>query len=151
MPLELRQANSTKDVSKLAKVHLDAFNLIRVNQAIWPHGVTTDIISGTESRHRNSLEGDPTAHYLTIVDTDRDDEIIAFAEWHIFNTAEEEGTRKDLTPREWGRDVDLDVATEFWAHIVEARRKMQGKGHCCKSANSIRISDMASTMVSCLI
>lgn len=102
---------------------------MRINQALYSHGLTQAIIGSTEARHREYITNDPTARYLKIIDSELDDQIIAFAEWHIFSTASKEAARLDLAPRTWPSDVNLPLATEYWGHIVNARKGMTGKPH----------------------
>jgi hypothetical protein len=107
--------------------------LVRINQALYPKGLTPPIIASTTSRHETYLLNDATARYLKVVDADLEDKTIAFAEWHVFATPEEEGKRLDLAPKKWPSDVNLPLATEYWGHIADARRSMAGKAHVCES------------------
>lgn len=102
-----------------------------MNQSMYPYGPTPGIISSIESRHHTFLTADPTSTYLKIIDTDLNDKTIAFAEWHVFSTPEEEASRLDLKPKTYptNGDVDVRLATEFWSHITAARKTMAGKSH----------------------
>jgi hypothetical protein len=134
MPLSLRPVVSSEDIPALAKIHLDAFIRIAVNQAIWPNGITQDVLSNAQVRHLKSFESGNLAQFFKVVDEDLD-EAIAFAIWVVFDTPEAERQRADLVPREWGPDANLEIANRFWAGIIESRRIMGGKPHCCKFAN----------------
>lgn len=131
MPLSLLPVTSPADIPTLTHLHLDAFIRIPINHAIWPHGITDNVLGHAETSHRKALDADPSARYLKVVDDDTS-AIIAFARWHVFATPEAESQRWDLKPRDWGKDVDLDVAGAFWVEIVRARRRMEGKAHCCE-------------------
>jgi hypothetical protein len=131
MPLSLLPVASIEEIPALNKIHLDAFVRIPVNQAIWPDGITEAILSSSEARGRKAFAAGSSAQYLKVVDAELD-ETVAFAIWYIFETPEAESKRTDLAPREWGPDTNLDIATKFWAGIIESRRIMAGKPHCCE-------------------
>jgi hypothetical protein len=149
--LQLHPA-TLSDIPTLSRMHLSAFMLVRINQALYPSGVTPPILAATETRHRTTFLHDPTAHYLKIVAIDGPGpflspseataaaaentpsghpypRIIAFAEYHLFPTAAIEATRQDLKPKTWPPDVNLSLATEFWGHITAARKTMAGIPH----------------------
>jgi GNAT superfamily N-acetyltransferase len=128
MPLHLLPA-TLSDIPTLTNIHLSAFMLVRINQALYPKGLTQPILTATESRHRTTFLHDPTARYIKIIDTDRNNKTIAFAEFHLFLTPEEEASRQDLKPKTWPEDTNLALATEYWGHIVAARRRMEGVPH----------------------
>lgn len=129
MPLHLLPIDSLTEIPTLARIHLEAFMLVRVNQAMYPLGLTPPIIAATEARHRNTLLNDPTARYVKVVDTDLDGKTIAFAEWHLFSTPEEEASRLDLGVKTWPADVNLPLMEEFWDQIIRARKTMAGIPH----------------------
>lgn len=128
MALQLLPIHDVKEVPALACLHLDAMMLVRVNQAMYPRGQTPPVIAATESRHLNNLQNDPTARYLKVFDTELN-KTIAFAEWHLFSTPLEESSRQDLEPRTWSEGMNVPLATEFWAHIIAARKSMAGISH----------------------
>lgn len=131
MPFSLQPVTSPEDVPTLTKIHLDAFIRVPVNQAIYPFGITPAVLSSAEARNRKAVARGSLAQCLKVVDLELG-ETIAFAIWYIFDTPEAESKRTDLVPREWGPDVNLKIATEFWTAIIRSRRMMNGKPHCCE-------------------
>lgn len=130
--MALRIENITsEDIPAIAKIHYDSLLTNLPNQMIYPKGATAALLSRTEKRYTTVLDSDPEARLLKIVD-DETGEIIAFAEWHVFETVEQEGRRKDLEKRDPAPDTNQELAAEFWNEIVKARKTMAGKPHCRK-------------------
>lgn len=78
MPLTLLPVTSISDISTLTRIHLDAFIRVPINRAIWPHGITQSVFSRAESGHLKALESDPSARLFKVVDTDHEDQVVAF-------------------------------------------------------------------------
>jgi len=128
MPLRLERL-SESDIPIVTELHYESFLTSVITRVQYPKGATPDILSRTHKRYETSLKSDKSVRYLKVVEDDTG-EIVAFAKWHIFETAEAESQRTDLGVREYAPEMNKEAASDFWAEIVKARKTMAGKPHC---------------------
>ena len=133
MPLELRPITSPEDFPALADLLFNSFLRIPLSAACYPKGPTPALIAPGETSARNLFDNDPSVRFLKVVDTDLADEIIAIAEWHIFETPETEAKRFDIGrgERKFQNTEEMrgDVFTNFWKGIIAGRMQTRGKAH----------------------
>ena len=142
MPLELRLITSPSDLPIAANVIFTSFLQIPLNKASYPHGATPALIASRSSDFLALFNNDPSLRLLKVIDTELNDEIIAVAEWHIYETPEAESQRFDIGrgEKKWENTPDMrgDLFTSFWNRLVEARQRMRGKAHVSKLADTLQ-------------
>lgn len=131
MPLQLERVTSQSDVSKIVKVHYASFLTSTVMKVIYPEGATQSVTADTEKKFSTALDTEPSLRLLKAIDDETGD-IVAFAKWYIFDTAEAESRRTDIGHWEMPEDCNAAAAADFFGQIVEARKTMAGKPHCRK-------------------
>lgn len=100
MPLVVQKAQ-VADIPRLLDIFYHAFHDDPLDRIMFPQIPSPDARMGSTKRWVHEISADPNMSFIEVVDTDRDDEIVAFARWHVFRTERPEGEWMDMTHREW--------------------------------------------------
>ena len=119
------------DTSRITEIWAAAFHKDPIHNAMFPKGTTPETMAKMKSNSIQELR-DPSIKYMKVVDTDHENEIIAFGKWHIYRQERLESEWNVLDSRDWGRDVNQEVSEAFFAELGARRKKfMAGKPHAC--------------------
>ncbi|MCJ1230413.1 hypothetical protein MMC12_007087 [Toensbergia leucococca] len=131
MPLILRQPTET-DLERMLTVQIIAFSRDPWNNIMFPGGLTLDARSKALEHGRQEMK-DPTIAFMTVIDTDINEEIVAIAKWHTYKTERPENEWRTHKKKEWGKGVNVEAANEFFGTFHQKRsRVMKGNPHYCE-------------------
>ena len=134
MPLEVRVAVDA-DMPRTVDIFLHASNRSWL-ETLAPSGISPasrDIM--IENNHKDL--NDPQCAFMKVVDTDLDDEVIAFAKWYVYRTERPKSEWERNDSRDWGPDWNRGLLQEFFGELGAKKRKhIAGMPHCCKPKDS---------------
>ena len=134
MPLVVEKAEE-RDIPRLLDILYAAFHDDPWDRIMFPQIPPPEARMPTTKRLQHDISVDPTAFFLKVIDTERNNEIIAFARWNIYRNERPESEWKVAPPREWDEGTNVDAANEFINAIRQKRQKiMAGKPHLCTLA-----------------
>ncbi|MCJ1393140.1 hypothetical protein MMC18_006012 [Xylographa bjoerkii] len=119
------------DMERVIEIQDRAFSTTLWDQVMFPNGISAASNVLMVERARKDFH-DPNVVYMKVVDTDRDNEIVSFARWHIYKQARPESEwSKPREMRDWGPDANNQALNDFMGAIDEKRRElMAGEPHC---------------------
>jgi len=130
MPLLLRMAVEA-DIDQILDIQYEANDSDPWHQTLFPNGISTATRNMTREHARTAMQTDPHTHYVVVVDTDLNDEIIAFAKWMIYKQERPESEWNKADTRKWPEDTNLEAISAFFGPLLEKRRKyMAGSPFC---------------------
>ena len=136
MPLVVEKTEE-QDIPRLLDILYAAFHDDPWDQIMFPRVPPPEARMASTKRWQHEISVDPHTSVIKVVDTDQNDEIIAFARWHIYRTERPESEWKDARPREWDEGTNIDAANAFLHAVRQKRQKiMAGKPHFCTSAST---------------
>ena len=130
MPLDIQRAVDD-DIDRILDIQFAAFEPDFFNRLLFTFPISPDAKAPFVEWARRDIK-DPTITYMKAVDTERDNEIVAFAKWHIYKQERPESEWNKAEEREWGEGVNVELANEFFGKMQDGRRRnMGGKPYCC--------------------
>lgn len=130
MPLKVLPATEA-DAPRAFEIEHLAYTTINdpINALLFPGPLPSD---ANEKRAESILKvkaEDPSTVWLKVVDSDSDDEMIAFAEWHVYPP----GVEIPKPPkREFGPGSNPQVCEEFFGTLERRRGEVMGeRPHVC--------------------
>ena len=118
----------------------DAPRIVELEQLAYRDDVLTPILfpgpfpEGAAEKQADEivqqLRADPTARWLKVIDTESQDEMIAFAKWNVYEPGK---ARPAVPPRTFGQGCNAPACKQFWGLMDEKRQHHMGKiPHVCK-------------------
>ena len=132
MPLIL-QPMVEADMERTIEIQARAFATEPWDQVMFPNGrspaVKAIMVEGARKDFHN-----PNSVFIKVVDTDRNNEMIALARWWIYKQERPEiEWNKPREPTNWGPDANNEALNDFMTAMDEKRKKlMAGQPHCCE-------------------
>lgn len=121
------------DIPRMLDIMYAAFHDDPWDRIMFPQVPPPESRTASTKRWRHEISGDPHVTVLKVVDTDKGNEIIAFARWHIYRDKRPESEWKSVAPRDWDEGTNVEAANAFFGAIREKRQKvMKGDPHCCR-------------------
>ena len=135
MPLELQKAVDA-DMPRIVDIYFEA-TARSWQETMAPNGVSTVSRDIMIDNNRKNLR-DPCCAFMKVVDTDLDNEVIAFGKWFIYRNERPKSEWDREDSREWGPDWNREVLREFFGELGAKKRKhIAGRPHCCKSTTNL--------------
>ena len=101
MSLQLREGVHA-DLDRLMDIQFQAFGPDPLDQTFFPNGVSPDTRARMTEYARRDMLDNLHATFMTVIDLERDNEIIAFGKWYIYKHDRTESEWNNLDSREWG-------------------------------------------------
>ena len=134
MPLALQEAQE-EDIPRLLDIMYAAFHEDPWNRIMIPQIPPQNARATSTNRWRKDILNKNQQRFMTVVDLEGEhrSEIIAFAQWDIYETERPESEWKSEARREYDEGWNVDAANEFFGGFQEKRRTLiAGKPHCCE-------------------
>ncbi|MCJ1377857.1 hypothetical protein MMC17_000953 [Xylographa soralifera] len=130
MPLVL-QPLVEADMERAMEIQDRAFSTELWDQIMFPNGINATVKAIMVGRARKDFHN-PNTVFMKVVDTDHDNEMIAFARWYIYRQERPESEwNKPRERRDFGPDANNEALNEFMGILDEKRMKhMAGEPHC---------------------
>lgn len=130
MPLILQEVLEG-DLDKVVDVRTRAFAGDPWNEIMFPSGVAFTSKTALVERERK-LFNSPNTVFVKVLDTERENELVAFARWYIFRHERPESEwNKGPETTDWGSGANVDAIEAFMGELHEKRKKhMTGTPHC---------------------
>ena len=129
MPL-LIQPVVDADVERTVEIQFAAFAPSLWNQIMFPDPLNPDMKAKISERNRRMLH-DPVIAFMKVVDTDRNNEMIAYSRWSIYKYERPESEWAKQEKRNYGEGVNVEAFESFINALGEKRRKiLAGKPNC---------------------
>lgn len=130
MPLHLR-VGVNADLERIMDIQFEAFGPDPWNQTLFPNGISPDSRARLTEYAKKDMDENPHVTFMTVVDTELDNQIIAFGKWYIYKQERPESEWNKSDSRVWGEDTNREAIHAFFTPLGEKRRKyMAGKPHC---------------------
>ncbi|KAF2749343.1 acyl-CoA N-acyltransferase [Sporormia fimetaria CBS 119925] len=127
MPLELHPMTDD-DIPHFQRIMRAAFRF-GIVAALFPKAPTPEESQKDVERLTKENQEDPTVHFLKVIDTEKNNEIIACAKWHIY---EKELSEEDVEKRNKKIPDDASLAyRDFFGFLNESRKKWMGTKPFC--------------------
>ncbi|KAF2876174.1 hypothetical protein BDV95DRAFT_560185 [Massariosphaeria phaeospora] len=124
MPLEIHPVVES-DLPEFCRMQLASFNngmASKLNPA--PH--TPETLQRFTAKSLKSFHNEADVHFLKVVDTELDGELIAGAKWRVNETARTEAQIQGMLPMPGPGDDENLAAQNFMLYLRQARRKFMG-------------------------
>ena len=118
------------DLERIVEILFEAFAPDPLTQIMFPRGGEDPEAKNKALEQNRKDFHNPVITYMKIVDTDLNDEVIAFAKWYIYKEARPESEWKKPEVRDYGEGANQEAIDAFFGQLTEKRWKhLEGKPH----------------------
>lgn len=138
MPLVIVDATED-DFPEMMRIDNEAYKTSVFGNLLFPQGRSLELLELQGLGMLKQAQEDPTVRNIKVIDTDHNDEPIAFARWHFYFGDNAQYIQADPDRRAAIPGADPAVLA-FWTETVRRKRieHIGRTSHCCESANLSR-------------